>query len=125
MQKKRVVLVVEDDDALRYLAQRQLKVIGVDCDVATDGLQAVAKSQQQMFDLIFMDLQMPNMDGLEATRIIRQKEAELNLRTYVPIIALTANSERQRCYDAGMNDFLFKPVSIVEMQKMIVRWVAN
>lgn len=117
------VLVVDDDETLRFLARRQLKHLGFECDFAIDGQEAVAKADANRYKLILMDVQMPEMDGLEATVKIRSNEAAKNIE-YTPIVAVTAMADKQRCYDAGMNDFMFKPVAIDELRKMLTRWVS-
>jgi CheY-like chemotaxis protein len=118
-----LVLVVEDDFTLRYLAKRQLASLGFACDLAEDGAEALEKVQSQEYVLILMDVQMPIMSGLEAAQAIRQHEAGNNSDAFTPIIAMTANPEKQRCFDAGMNDFMFKPISLLQMEEALTRWV--
>jgi signal transduction histidine kinase/ActR/RegA family two-component response regulator len=118
------VLLVEDNRMDQVVAKRMLARVGCGVLVAADGRQAVDLFAGQSFDLILMDVQMPVLDGLEATREIRRKEAEMQLRP-VPIIALTANAseaDRQRCLAAGMNDFLAKPVKLTGLTAAIERW---
>lgn len=106
------VLVVDDAHANRLLAERMLEGQGHTVTLAEDGLIAIRQVTEQLFDLILMDMQMPNLGGLEATRRIRELESQLN-RPRTPIIALTANvlaDDRQACLDAGMDDLVTKPI---------------
>jgi CheY-like chemotaxis protein len=116
------ILVVEDSDINRKLAVNMLRKFGYACEVAVDGAQAVEKVRAESFDLVFMDLQMPVMDGLEATRQI----AHLLPREGRPrIVAMTANAlpqDRQRCLDAGMDDYVAKPILPAAVQQLIERW---
>jgi two-component system, sensor histidine kinase and response regulator len=105
------ILVVEDDATNRLLATNILKRNGYAVAIAKDGLEAVAMVSGESFDLILMDVQMPNMNGLEATATIRKLEETSDQRT--PILALTAHAmegDRERCIDAGMDDYLSKPI---------------
>ncbi len=104
------VLVVEDNQTNQRVVRLILEKLGCSVSVAADGAQALQLCHRQRFDLIFMDIQMPVMDGLEATRRIRAHAAP-NAR--VPILALTANAmedDRQRCFSAGMSGYLSKPI---------------
>ncbi|MFZ4683180.1 MAG: PAS domain S-box protein [Terrimicrobiaceae bacterium] len=105
-----LVLVVEDDAPSRLLAGKMLQAVGWRAEFARDGQAAVDAFAPGKFSAIFMDMQMPVMDGITATKMIRETEADTGLR--VPIIALTANvmpGDRERCLAAGMDDFLSKP----------------
>jgi signal transduction histidine kinase len=105
------VLVVEDNTVNRLVVQAMLERLGMSVTLAHDGLQAVATVEVHEVDLVLMDCQMPVMDGYEATRRIR---ASGHPRARVPIVALTANAlaeDRRRCFAAGMNDYLPKPVT--------------
>lgn len=119
------ILVVEDDATLRYLAKRQIRALGIICKLAANGAEAVDMFRGEDFDLIFMDVHMPIMSGIQATLEIRKLETERNKDTYVPIVAMTANPDREQCYNAGMNDFAFKPLSLDQMKKLIDRWVTR
>lgn len=108
------VLLVEDNPANRRLANKLLKRLGHHVFEAEDGLQAVQLVQRQRFDVVLMDLQMPLLDGLEATRQIRAWESE-KARPRIPIVAMTAHAfeeDRQRCLAAGMDGFLPKPLDL-------------
>lgn len=115
------ILLAEDNDINRMIATIVLKSNGYDITEVLDGKEAVAELSKQSFDLVLMDMQMPFMDGLEATRIIRK-----HLNNKVPIIALTANEikkEKERCVLAGMNDFLMKPFDEKDLVSIINKWL--
>jgi CheY-like chemotaxis protein len=117
------VLVVEDHAVNRMLATRLLTKLGCEVDFAENGLIACERTLQQSYDVIFMDCQMPEMDGYEATRLIRERERAANLHT--PIVALTANAmtqDRERCLEAGMDDYITKPYSAADFARTLQRW---
>lgn len=104
------ILLVEDTEINQFVATRMLRKYGCTVDVAEDGLQGVARASEQGYALILMDCSMPNMDGFEATRRIREGGGP-NAQT--PIVAVTASGRdeiRQRCFDSGMDEFLEKPM---------------
>lgn len=108
----RRLLLVDDNHVNLLIAEEYLSRYGFAISTATNGIKAVRAAEEGSFDIIFMDCQMPEMDGFEATGIIRRKMADGAIRR-VPIIALTANAlkgDRERCLDAGMDDFLSKPL---------------
>ena len=118
----RAVLVVEDNEINREVALAMLAGTGVATAVAEDGAQAVRMVGERDYDLVLMDMQMPVMDGLEATRRIRTFRAADRL----PIVAMTANAfgeDRSRCLEAGMNDHLPKPVTPDTLFAMLNRWL--
>jgi len=116
------ILVVEDNLVNRKLAVALVQKWGYIALVANDGQEALTILAQEHVDLILMDVQMPVMDGLEATRAIRAQEAESG--EHLPIVALTAHayaSDRARCMDAGMDEFLTKPVDHRDLHETILR----
>jgi PAS domain S-box-containing protein len=117
------VLVVEDHAVNRLLATRMLKRFGCEVQIAENGRIACERTAQESYDLVFMDCQMPEMDGFEATRFIRSRESETGRR--LPIVALTANAmseDRERCLDAGMDDYIPKPYSAADFERALGRW---
>ena len=115
------ILLAEDNMMNQLIAKRIFEKIGYVLDFADNGLQALNKLEQQQYDLIFMDIQMPEMDGLEATKRIIEKYGD----KAPPIIAMTANvlSENEiECREAGMKDFLSKPFTIDRLESIIQRW---
>jgi len=116
------VLLAEDNPVNQTLAMRILERLGHKVQVVNNGKEAVGRAQAEDFDLIFMDVQMPEMDGLEATMAIRAAEAGTG--KHVPIVAMTAHamkSDREKCLSAGMDDYLSKPVRIDELKQGISR----
>jgi CheY-like chemotaxis protein/HPt (histidine-containing phosphotransfer) domain-containing protein/anti-sigma regulatory factor (Ser/Thr protein kinase) len=117
------VLVVEDNPVNQLVATGLLEAIGVEADVADDGAAAIAAlAGEHPYALVLMDCRMPGIDGFDATRAIRASEAP---DQRVPIIAMTASAlegERERCLDAGMDDFLTKPVDPTQLEEVVQRW---
>lgn len=117
------ILVVDDNPANLQLASELLRGLGVEVAQANNGKSALERCAEQRFDLIFMDIQMPGMDGIETTRQLRQN-AEASQRT--PIIALTAHSmteQKSELLIAGMDDCISKPVSETQLAHIINRWI--
>ena len=117
------ILLVEDNEINRIIAVEILESAGFVVDVAENGKQAVTKALQNKYDLIFMDIQMPVMDGLTATKQIRK---HTHLRS-LPIIAMTAHalaSDREKSLKAGMNDHIAKPLDAEEVVQVIHKWLA-
>ncbi len=107
------VLVAEDNPVNQRLVVRALQKRGHRVVVAGNGLGALAAMERESFDVVLMDVQMPEMDGLQATRIIREREAGSGRR--VPVLALTAHAlsgDRERCLEAGMDGYLSKPIEL-------------
>ena len=112
------ILLVEDNRVNQMVAKLMLKRLGYQISaIANNGLEAVQAVQNDSYDLILMDVQMPKMDGLAATKMIRQ-----GLKSPVRIVAMTADAmpeDRQACLDAGMNDFISKPISIQDLISIV------
>ncbi|CAA9500739.1 MAG: BarA sensory histidine kinase (VarS GacS) [uncultured Solirubrobacteraceae bacterium] len=120
------VLVAEDNPVNQLVARATLERLGFRVDVAPDGEQAVAMSAAEDYAAIFMDCQMPRLDGYSATAMIRRREDGAGRRT--PIVAMTAHAlkgDRERCLAAGMDDYLAKPLDHDELQRVLREWVAR
>ncbi|MGA8026376.1 MAG: response regulator [Bryobacteraceae bacterium] len=116
------VLVAEDNNINQRIALKLLHGLGYLADVAANGREAVEAVLRKQYDVILMDCQMPEMDGFEATVEIRKLESE---KTHVPIVALTANAmsgDRNRCLEAGMDDYLSKPIDLHQLGEILRRW---
>lgn len=116
------ILVAEDNEVNQVVMRRMLGKLGYTMDLAEDGEEALEMAAKDNYDLIFMDIQMPGKDGLEATKEIRRATKSLDNPL---IVALTANAlteDRDRCLKAGMNDYLSKPVNAKEIEKLLERW---
>ena len=117
------ILLVEDNEVNRVLATTILARLGHQATVAEDGAEAVELCTRARFDLVLMDMQMPGMDGLQATVCIRALDSPMRR---VPVIALTANAlqgDRERCLAAGMDDYLTKPFNAEQLAAMIDQWL--
>jgi len=112
-EKKFRILVAEDDMLASHLIREMLNWHGLDMEPARTGQEAVELWENGSYDMILMDLQMPRLDGISATRMIREKERERGGHT--PIVAMTANTfeeDRERCVAAGMDAYLTKPLDM-------------
>src|SRR6185436_15186600 len=118
--KRGRVLLVEDNPVNQLVTLGQLHRAGYECVVAGGGWEALRVVEQEKFDLILMDGQMPEMDGYDATRALREMGIQ------APVIALTAHAlegEREKCLAAGMDDYLAKPVSQEQLTAMVSKWI--
>ena len=119
------VLVAEDNPVNQKLTTEVLRIFGCETTLVENGLEAVSKYRENRYDLILMDCQMPEMDGFQATRMIREKEQEAGVDHGVIIVALTANArkeDRDRCLACGMNDYLSKPFTMVQLRNIMFKW---
>lgn len=120
------ILLVEDNPINQMVAQKMLEKVGVKSTLANNGVEALKILAEQVFDLVLMDCQMPEMDGFDATREIRQLNIKALNQQPVPIIAMTANvmsGDRDRCLDVGMNDYIAKPVQFDELEALLRKWL--
>jgi len=120
------VLLVEDNPVNQKVAIRMLQKLGCVVELAENGQQALEKLERASYDIVLMDMQMPVMDGLTATRLLRQREQQTGHHQVV--IALTANAmqtDRELCLEVGMDDYLSKPLTLDALQVMLLRWVAQ
>jgi PAS domain S-box-containing protein len=119
----KLVLLVDDNETNRDVMSEQLRLLGYACELAEDGVQALAMWRAGRYALLLTDCHMPNMDGFELTEAIRQAEGK---RRRLPIVAITANAmqgEAQRCLARGMDDYLSKPLRMVELAPMLQKWL--
>lgn len=120
------LLLVEDNEDNQKLAVRLFEKHGYDCDIASNGLEALDRLARENYPLVLMDCQMPEMDGFEATAEIRQREQQSNWRT--PIIAMTAHAlvgDREKCLAAGMDDYVSKPINEALFFRIIELWLTS
>ena len=120
VQPKLRILLAEDNRVNQIVASRILEKMGHSVAVANNGEEAVSLAEKQTFDLVFMDVQMPKMDGLTATKQIRERTKESQTR--LTIVAMTAHAmkgDRERCLEAGMDGYISKPINLVELQKIL------
>jgi CheY-like chemotaxis protein/HPt (histidine-containing phosphotransfer) domain-containing protein len=125
------VLLAEDNPVNQVVGQTMLESIGCSVELVSNGLEAVEALSRNSYDLVFMDCQMPEMDGYRATRLIREREdaqrSEDNGKiSHVPIIALTAHAmqgDREKCLSAGMDDYVPKPFGKVQLRAVLKKWL--
>ncbi len=125
------VLLCDDNVINQKVALRLLQQMGYRADLAANGLEALAALDRQPYDLIFMDVMMPEMDGLEATRLIRERQKQPaqfpNYKSPIIIVAMTASAmqgDREKCLAAGMDDYVAKPVRLEDVRAIVERWGA-
>jgi PAS domain S-box-containing protein len=122
------VLVVEDNKINQKVILSQLAKFQLKPDLADNGQEALERLERQAYDLVFMDCQMPVMDGYEATRLLREREMASGSGAHTPVTALTAHAsigERDKCLSAGMDDYLSKPASRADLAGVLARWLGE
>ena len=124
------ILLVDDDPMIQKVGRAMLAHFGCRVDVAGSGREAVDALSGKRYDMVFMDCQMPGMDGYEATGVIREREAQKreggDAVARIPIVALTGlatDEDRERCLRTGMDDYLSKPFSVAGVQSLLNRWL--
>lgn len=125
MRKMARLLVVEDNLTNQKLALKLFEKMGFAADLAPDGIQCLKILEKNQYDLIFMDIQMPEMDGFEVTSIIRTPDSKVKDHN-VPIIAMTAhatNEDRKKCLESGMNDYISKPIDPAKLSEIVSKWL--
>ncbi|WP_163812115.1 response regulator [Pseudodesulfovibrio sp. JC047] len=117
-------LVVEDNRINRHMATQMLGKLGHMSETASNGQEALDKLRERSFDAVFMDIQMPDMDGVQATEIIRNASPDSALNPYIPIIAMTAHAmlgDREMFLNSGMTDYIAKPIDFIEIESVLKR----
>lgn len=112
------ILLVDDDRIIRHMTRVYMERLGYQVDLADNGEDAISKYSKHNYDLIIMDVRMPVMDGLEATRRIREIE-ESSSKDKVKIVAVTASEHKEVCLESGMNDYFHKTTLISHMKEML------
>jgi two-component system sensor histidine kinase/response regulator len=125
-----MILVVEDNLVNQKVTLLQLRNLGYTADVAHNGVEALAALRRKSYALVLMDAQMPEMDGIEATRQIRRAQAagDLSIPATLPVIAMTANAmagDREAYLAAGMDNYLAKPVKSADLREMLDRYLVK
>ena len=121
MDDKKQVLLIDDDPAYIEIIKFCLEKAGFNVSVASDGQQAIDMALKEPFGLILMDVQMPNINGMEATRVLRENDIK------IPIVVVTANAMKgddEKCFQAGANDYLTKPVDIQKMMEVMKKYLS-
>ena len=119
------VLVAEDNPINQKVARQHLERLGCEVTMVADGIDALQQACYHSFDLIFMDCHMPVMDGFKATRALREIQPAEDRTTVLALTASALDEDRQRCQEAGMDDFLSKPIKRTVLEEMIMRWTVH
>ncbi len=120
------ILLVEDNPINQMVAQKMLEKLGIQPVLANNGIEALRHLNQESYDLVLMDCQMPEMDGFDATREIRKIGIRALNEKQIPIVAMTANvmsGDRERCIKVGMNDYIGKPVQLEKLEEVVRKWL--
>jgi CheY-like chemotaxis protein len=116
------ILIAEDSFVNQKILLRILKQIGCTADVVSNGLQAIEAVAAKNYDIVFMDMYMPEMDGLEATKKIVTSRFQCNRPKIIALTAESVSSDRDKCFEAGMDDYITKPVRIEEVLSILNTW---
>jgi len=119
------ILLVEDNLINQKVAQKMLKRLGHDADLAVNGKEAIQALESQPYQIVFMDIQMPEMDGLEATRIIRERRLSTEQPHIVALTAYNLEYGREMCLSAGMDDYISKPLIMENLRAAIEGCIAH
>jgi two-component system, sensor histidine kinase and response regulator len=119
------ILLVEDFEVNRTIFIKYMEKSGLSCNVAADGEEAVKACAEKNYDIIFMDCQMPVMDGYEATRKIRESEGEKRPAKIIAMTAYATRGDRERCLEAGMDDYISKPFKFQDLLNVIQKYGSN
>jgi signal transduction histidine kinase/CheY-like chemotaxis protein len=120
------ILLVEDNPINQMVAQKMLEKVGLKPMLANNGVEAMQLLNEQIFDLVLMDCQMPEMDGFSATREIRKLQIKAANQNAIPVVAMTANvmsGDRERCLEVGMDDYIGKPVQRDQLESVLRKWL--
>jgi signal transduction histidine kinase len=116
------ILVAEDNTVNQKVALNFLRKLGYTADIVSNGMEVISSLERQQYDLVFLDIQMPEMDGDEAARRICQKWTDANRPRLVAMTAAAMHGDRERCISAGMDDYLSKPISISDLKRKLEQW---
>lgn len=116
---EKLALLVEDDLINQNVIKKMLNRLNLTCDLAKDGFEAISMAHKTKYNLIFMDIIMPNINGLDATKEIRKMGGKNQETPIIALTALASNADRQKCLDAGMNDYLSKPINLDLFKKVV------
>ena len=116
------ILVVEDNLINQKVVMKVLERLGFTADIANNGFEAVEKVQQKNYDLVFMDMEMPEMDGIEATQKIRELKDNASSPTIIAMTANATSEDKNRCFEAGMQDFISKPITLHTTETALIKW---
>lgn len=120
------ILVVEDSPINRAIIANYLRQLGCQVSLAEHGGEAVEMSQNDVFNIILMDIEMPVLDGFEATQQIRQEEVDTDEHAVIiAVTTRTSDEDRSKCTEVGMDDFLAKPVTETELQNTLTHWLCG
>ncbi|MGI8742929.1 MAG: response regulator [Bryobacteraceae bacterium] len=118
-----MILIAEDNLINQKVIERMVQKLGYRANLVANGRAAIEALSQSAYGLVFMDCQMPEMDGFEACREIRKRESGVS---HIPIVAITANAmkgDRERCLEAGMDDYVSKPFKQDDLKNVIQKWI--